>query len=71
MPDVRKVTLELVSQGTKSVRHLTAHVTVGGSLVDVVLDSDQDSDLDAILERLHAHLHTLAVQVVQRSLARP
>jgi hypothetical protein len=70
MSDVRKVTIDLVSRGTESVHHVTAHVNVGGSLVDVSLDSEQDPDLRAIVEQLYARLQTLAIQVVQTSLDR-
>jgi len=67
MSEVGRVTIETVARGGGTVHRISATVNVGGSLVEVHLDSEQDHELQALVDQLNARLRSLALQTIQAS----
>jgi len=67
MSEVGKVTIQTGDRGGRTIRRISATVNVGGSLVEVHLDSEQDHELQALVDQLNARLRSLALQTIQAS----
>jgi len=65
MSEVGKVTIQTGDRGGRTIRRISATVNVGGSLVELHLDSEQDHELTALVDELNAKLRSLALQAVQ------
>ena len=64
-PSTCKPALTTVARGGRTVHRISAVVNVGGSLVELHLDSEQDHELTALVDELNAKLRSLALQAVQ------
>jgi hypothetical protein len=68
MSEAGKVTIETVARGGGMVHRISATVNVGGSLVEVHLDSEQDHEVNVLVDQLNARLRSLALQTIRAAL---
>jgi hypothetical protein len=68
MSEVRTCTIETVHRAEGTTYRVHANVNVGGSLVDLSLQSDYDLVLHDLVERFCARLCMLAEQTSHQSL---